>query len=243
MPKFSNNPTGTWQRDGFFIRMSKRRKANLMDIANLLGPMATPSDAIDYALSLAKERSSRSASSIEERLLDLFEQVDVINMERRVDLDRQNMDIEKLTSTINGQAELLAMFHDDLRRLLCDAQQATQAIPSLSEWLSREVGDLGLDIQHPLHLSARWQTTRRLSDRMASMEFTVETQIHREHRATCQAKIVRLPVVDMDSDLQHADKCQPFWFSCAKQPVGWSIEIMRQEPTGAIGEPIQKLRM
>ena len=243
MPKFSNNPMDAWQRDGFFIRMSKRRKANLLEIAANLGPMATPSDAIDHALSLAKERSSRSASSIEARLEDLVEQVDAVNMERRLDLDQQNSAIEKLISAIDGQTERLAIVQDDLRQLHAASEQCIAPVPSLSEWLSREVDALGLDAKQPVHVAARWQCTHRLSDRMASMEFAVDMQIHNSHRAMSRANTIRLPVVDMDSNLHLADKCQPFWFSCAKQLCGWSIEIMRQEPSGAIGEPIQELRM
>lgn len=236
MPKFSNNPMDAWQRDGFFIRMSKRRKANLLEIAANLGPMATPSDAIDHALSLAKERSSRSASSIEARLEDLVEQVDAVNMERRLDLDQQNSAIER-------QAERMAIVQDDLRQLRAASEQCIAAVPSLSEWLSREVNALGLDAQQPVHVAARWQCTRRLTDCMASMEFAVDMQIHDPRRAMSRANTIRLPVVDMDSDLHLADKRQPFWFACAKLPNGWSIEVMRQEPTGAIGEPIQELRM
>lgn len=242
MPKFSNNPMDAWQRDGFFIRMSKRRKANLMEIAAMLGPMATPSDAIDHALSLAKERSSRSSSSIEARLQDLFEQVDELNMERRLDLDQQNSAIDKLISTVDQQAERIATIQNDLRQLHA-SNPCTAPIPSLSEWLSREVDDLGLDARQPVIVAARWQCTHRLSDRMASMEFSVETQAHRARHAKCQTSTIRLPVVDLDSSIQVADKCQAFWFSCAKQPSGWSIEILRKEPTGAIGELIQELRM
>lgn len=83
MTQNATNPA--WERDAVFVRLTKRRKAKLLAIAEDMGAGSTPSDAIERAIDLASAGGKSSNEVLLEKLACLQDVVDQIFLERRAD--------------------------------------------------------------------------------------------------------------------------------------------------------------
>ena len=104
-----NDPNQTWARDAVFIRMTKRRKAKLVAIAQDMAETATPSDAIERAIDLASSGGLSSSECLSDRLASFQETLDQLVAERRRDTERTDAAI---SAAMRSSQEVLDLLHE-----------------------------------------------------------------------------------------------------------------------------------
>lgn len=101
-------PNDSWERDAVYVRMSKRRKAKLLAIAQNMPASATPSDAIERAIDLACAGNNSGSDIVLEKLACIQEVVDQILIERREDADKSSAGITSAMQNSKAVLDLLA---------------------------------------------------------------------------------------------------------------------------------------
>lgn len=102
-----NSTNHAWERDAVFVRLTKRRKANLMAIAKDMDASATPSDAIERAIDLASAGGHSSSELLLDRLAALQDIVDQMFVERREDATKTVAAISAAMRSSQAVLELL----------------------------------------------------------------------------------------------------------------------------------------
>ena len=104
-----NDSNQSWSRDAVFIRLTKRRKAKLVAIAEYMAETATPSDAIERAIDLASSGGLSSSECLSDRLASLEETLDQLVAERRRDAEKTEAAI---SAAMRSSQEVLDLLHE-----------------------------------------------------------------------------------------------------------------------------------
>ncbi|MGF6642444.1 hypothetical protein P3T17_000563 [Paraburkholderia sp. GAS82] len=245
----TTNTGSAWSREIVGLRLSKRRKADLMEIAETLPDGATPVDAIERAILAAKaeiadqgladeRRASRNASRIAQ-MAD-----DVARLENKIALI--SADIESSSREILGRIQSLRQLISDAAGLPGDddaplGRSASDALP-LRDWLASETRKRGLAIAQSVALWATWRAKIRVSPGLVSLDFECEISTVDGARpsnlvAASPAPLARLDVVDSRSPLARADELPGIWFWCEPNVGGaWRVRVFAAKQGGGLGE-------
>lgn len=98
-----------WDRVDLSVRLTKKRKAALKELAAKLSPTATPTEAIDHGLQTALE----GRTLIEEKLLDVYDALEMHSMECRLEFDRINASLNALTKNLASLHAVIAQAAQD----------------------------------------------------------------------------------------------------------------------------------
>ena len=247
----NNEPTPTkpkassWNRDGFFIRLTKERKTLLQSIAHDVGGDPSPICAIDRALDLAssflaepetatssESGTAASAPTMGSMPLDALDAA-ALRIETQSRLERERL--QAMHREANDR------FHA-LSDLIASAIQSgdSSETQSFDAWLTDEVARRGLTIQKVAIAKAMWVSKTRSSVDQWEADFEVElvgADGKPQQRKVGDATRVRVSGIDAASGLGLAPMQDGIYLIGQPAPSGqWVITAYKQKPDNTLGE-------
>lgn len=234
--------SGTWSRDGFFIRLTAARKAKLLAVAAELGASASPIAAIDRALEFAgvslrdsadgeSQPSHANGSGHKDATLDEA----LARLETQARREREALGLVA--------REVSQRFHalSDLISAAMESGDAPETQP-LDAWFSEETARRGLNVGKIAIAKARWASLRRVSGGSFEAEFDVElvgADGKRLAQHVAGAARARLQGLGEGGAVVGAPMDEPIYLG--GQPRGdgrWDITAFQCRPDGSIGETL-----
>jgi hypothetical protein len=238
--KLPKTTQASWDRDGFFIRLTPQRKAALLAIAKDLpgspSPIVVIDHGLDVALAMRQEQTEDDAHEYEPPRDEQSSFTSTIaRIETQARLDRETME-----ALGRGVAE---RFHalSDLITAAMEPGGSAEA-PSFESWLSDETARLGLTIQKAAIAKAAWIGKRRSSTGRIEGEFEVElvgADGKPLRRKTAGAARVRLAGLAEPGALASSSMNQAVFL--VAQPLAggsWSITAYSSQSDGSLGSAL-----
>ena len=247
----NNEPTPTkpkassWNRDGFFIRLTKERKALLQSIAHDVGGDPSPICAIDRALDLASSFLAEpgTATPSESGVAS------AVPTMGSLPLDALDAAAARIETQSRLERERLQAMHREandrfhaLSDLIAEAIQSgdSSETQSFEAWLTNEVTRRGLTIQKVAIAKATWVSKTRSGMDQWEADFEVELvgadgkpQQHKVGDATR----VRVSGIDAGSGLGLAPMQDAVYLIGQPAASGqWVITAYKQKPDNTLGE-------
>ena len=245
----ATNERSAWGRELIGLRLSKRRKADLMAIAETLPDGTTPVQAIEHAISVAKAEIADHGLAdewSESRNAPRISQIadDVTRLENKITL---------ISATVESSSRKIAESIQSLRRLITDAaglsgdedgplgRSTSEALP-LRDWLASETRAHGLAVAQSAVLRAKWQAKSRVAAGLVSLDFecrfaAVDGTRPRISVAAPPAPLARMDAIDSRSPLARADEHSEIWLWCEPADGGaWRVRVHAVKDSGELGE-------
>lgn len=98
------SPSNGWDRQELNLRLTRRRRDQLTELAAKLAPDATPTDAIDYSLRI----STNDDKALDSRIEDLEEIIERHASERRLQIERLENGLHALARGLDALRALIS---------------------------------------------------------------------------------------------------------------------------------------
>ncbi|MFM0298717.1 hypothetical protein PQQ99_01130 [Paraburkholderia sediminicola] len=251
----ATNEGSAWSRELIGLRLSKRRKADLMAIAETLPDGATPVQAIEHAILVANAEIADHGLAdewSESRNAPRISQIadDVTRLENKITL---------ISATVESSSRKIAESIQSLRRLITDAaglsgdeddplgRSTSEALP-LRDWLASETRTHGLTIAQSAALRAKWRSKTRVGSGLVSLDFECEFAAvdgvrPRVSLTARPASLARMDAIDSRSPLARSDERSEIWLWCEPASGGaWRVRVHAVKDGGGLGELLSEHR-
>jgi hypothetical protein len=224
-----------WAKDGVYVRLSKRRKAKLMEIAKRLG-CDGPHQAIAAHIEAEAEADDRSEPR-ESVPGDAFQ----AEVGRRFDA------AANATIAMEDRfASLIERLGDALLPLAELAQGGEPEPGLLPAWLSAAQEERGSAVAKLALARARWVATRAGLPGKLAMDFEMELlNVDGQAMRPAPAGRARIDAVEPSGRFAaevHAGQGRPVILACQPEPNGrWSVGAFLTKPDGSLGERFAEL--
>ncbi|MES2149879.1 MAG: hypothetical protein V4508_08795 [Pseudomonadota bacterium] len=242
---------GPWDKRGIYLRLSKGRKARLLEIAKDLGHEDSPHRTLSAYIEeprggAGKPRHENQGLSLDG--LDDFEELNELLLAISTRLDGLAGAVaqmeRRMTETLGQVGDSLA----PLRALISGGAASSPPIESLTHWLARLQSERARPINRVALVRATWRTTKAVdgSPSEIAMEFGM-----------CPLSIDGLPLKPGHLDLVLIDGLEatgrmvtavqtaptsPVILACQPNGVGqWSIAVFAQNPDESLGDQLSIL--
>lgn len=224
-----------WAKDGIFVRLSKKRKAKLQEIAKKLGCEDNPHQAIVAHIEGGDDDGS---PALEEAPLP---------GEFQVEVGRRFDEVVKTVGAMEDRVAFLIERLGDALSPLTDIAQPPEPKPeSLPAWLSRIQAERGSAITKLALARAKWIATHAGQSGRLAMDFEMELlNIDGQPARPVPVGRVRIdganPAWRFTSEV-HASNGQRIVLTCQPTALGrWAIGAFFSNPDGALGEKFAEL--
>ena len=224
-----------WAKDGIFVRLSKKRKAKLQEIAKKLGCENNPHQAI---VAHIESSTDEEQPALEETAAFGPFQAEV---GRRFD------EVVKTVGAMEDRvAFLIERLGDALSPLTDIAQPPEPKAESLPAWLSRIQAERGSAITKLALARAKWITTHAGHSGRLAMDFEMELlNVDGQPARPVPVGRVRIdganPAWRFTSEV-HGSNGQRIVLTCQPTALGrWTINAFFSKPDGALGEKFAEL--
>jgi hypothetical protein len=229
-PAKASAPADPWAKDGIFVRLSKKRKAKLQEIAKRLGCDDNPHQAI---VAHIEGGADAEDAALEEPAQPGMFQVEV---GRRFD------EVVKTVGAMEDRvAFLIERLGDALSPLTDIAQPPEPKAESLPAWLSRIQAERGAAITKLALARAKWIATHAGQSGRLAMDFEMELlNIDGQPARPVPVGRVRIdganPAWRFTSEV-HASNGQHIVLTCQPTSLGrWNITAFYSAPDGRLGD-------
>lgn len=233
-PKTTADP---WAKDGIFVRLSKKRKAKLQEIAKKLGCEDNPHQAIVAHIEGAADDGSPALVEAPQ------------SGEFQVEVGRRFDEVVKTVGAMEDRvAFLIERLGDALAPLTDLAQPPEPKAESLPAWLSRIQAERGSAITKLALARAKWIATHAGQSGRLAMDFEMELlNIDGQPARPVPVGRVRIdganPAWRFTSEV-HASNGQRIVLTCQPTALGrWAINAFRSKPDGVLGEKFAELQI
>jgi len=240
-----NAASDAWKREGFYLRLSKDRKAGLKKLAEGLANASSPAATVDWAIELALESLGALESSEakerativgtdEGKLSPLAAAIERLSVELELGSERQRSRIEDIAAGVERLADLISG---------ALSESGPQDAATLEEWLGSEIAARSVLVRQVAIVRAKWVSTTRIGPCQSALAFDVELADADGEPLTGSSSTlarVRFMPVGSGSELARSDLSEPIFLAC--QPAGrgsWRIAPFQKNPDGSIGRQIQ----
>ena len=228
-------PADPWAKDGIFVRLSKKRKAKLQEIARKLGCEDNPHQAI---VAHIEAGSGDEGSALDGAMTAEPFQAEV---GRRFD------EVVKTVGAMEDRvAFLIERLGDALSPLTEIAQPPEPKTESLPAWLSRIQAERGSTIAKLALARAKWIATHAGQSGRLAIDFEMEL-LNMDGQPARPVPVGRVridganPAWRFTSEV-HASNGQHIVLTCQPTALGrWTINAFFSKPDGALGEKFAEL--
>lgn len=231
-PKTQADP---WAKDGIFVRLSKKRKTKLQEIAKKLGCEDNPHQAI----------VAHIEGGADDEHPPLFEATQAAPFQAEV--GRRFDEVVKTVVAMEDRVAFLIERLGDALAPLTDIAQSPEPKPeSLPAWLSRIQSERGSAISKLALARAKWISTHAGQSGRLAMDFEMELlNVDGQPARPVPVGRVRInganPVWRFTAEV-HASNGQHIVLTCQPTTLGhWTINAFFSKPDGALGEKFAEL--
>lgn len=231
----ASTPVDPWAKDGIFVRLSKKRKAKLQEIAKRLGCEDNPHQAIVAHI--------EGGADAEDAALEEPAQPG----EFQVEVGRRFDEVVKTVGAMEDRvAFLIERLGNALSPLTDIAQPPEPKAESLPAWLSRIQAERGSAITKLALARAKWIATHAGQSGRLAMDFEMELlNVDGQPARPVPVGRVRIdgaiPAWRFTSEV-HASNRQHIVLTCQPTALGrWTITAFHSKSDGALGEKFAEL--
>jgi hypothetical protein len=234
-PAKASAPADPWAKDGIFVRLSKKRKTKLQEIAKRLGCEDNPHQAI---VAHIEGGADDEHPALEES---------AASGPFHAEIGRRFDEVVKTVGAMEDRVAFLIERLGDALSPLTDIAQPPEPKPeSLPAWLSRIQAERGSAITKLALARAKWIATHAGQSGRLAMDFEMEL-LNIDGQAARPVPVGRVridganPAWRFTSEV-HASNGQRIVLTCQPMALGrWMINAFFSKPDGALGEKFAEL--
>lgn len=231
----------SWSRGQFNLRMTKRRRKQLEEIAASLPASASAIDAIDHAL----DRACQSAAPACDSRIDGIEAaIQSLDERGRIDMRRMASGLAEVAKSIKDLRDLISAVADMPEDSL-EAGETGKPRP-FREWLEGALAERGMRAERSAIARAAWSAKSRQANGLLSLEFMADLISADGVEAPACGRPARVLFVGIGEGEAFADldRQRQVLLRCAPLPGGgWAAQAFAPRSGGAPAVPIGALRI
>lgn len=227
-----------WNRECANVRLSKRRKENLMSISKELSSGSTPTDAIDYCIAIATA-DRRVALGIEDRFSQLTDMIESLSDMCCNGFGDQGSALRSLASDLGQVRELIS----GAASMPGGDGGFDEEAMLISQWLDVEAKAFGAA---SILVKAKWQSSARESGNQAGMVLLVERMAVAHYKGPARPSLpamVKLDGIDAENPLIRTVSMREFYLACQRTAQSsWALSAHLINPDKTIGTALATIR-